>query len=677
MNAWKTTTGLFFLAAMSVYPGRATAADPATPAPVVVDTGGAGSATARNEPPLKISEPMKEFRSKQDQPLVGVLGALSQTYGQSIVASRDVQKMSAVGIGLYNITYREALEAICKQNDLRYRDENGIYYVYTRKEHDEILKAERRTATEIFPIYYVPSADAERMIKQALSADGKTSVTAPTKTGIESNKSEAGGDSQSTEGMLVVTDYPENIEEVRRLLKTIDRRPQQVQVDAVILRATLSEDNSLGIDFTLLGGVDFRNLSGAGGTAAALSGSILDSNTAGAQKVVDNGAGIGKTGFTSGLPSGGLRVGLISNNVAVFLQALEGVTDTVVLANTKVLTLNKQRGEVLVGREDGYQTSTVTETAQVQDVKFLETGTRLIFRPYVGDDSYVRMEIHPEDSSGGLTDKNLPFKTTTEVTTNVMVKDGRTIVIGGLFRESNNVSRSQIPGLGNLPLAGPLFRSQRDQTTREEVIILLTPHIIKDEAAYAQASEQEKREMEKLRVGVRRGMMPIGRERLAECSYDQAVQEANKPNADRKKVLWYLDCATNLNPKFLEAIDMKARITGREVASVDNSSIREFLRNEMLLEHPAQPSSRPAAPVLPMAPATKPVADATTAPSTRPAVCEGWVSSVVIPMESLLEEALKVRVVAEETAANPATRPAGGENAPGTRVTELPMEGAN
>src|SRR5207248_5832281 len=140
----------------------------------------------------------------------------------------------------------------------------------------------------------------------------------------------------------------------------------------------------------------------------------------------------------------------LTNNVSVFVQALESVTNTTVLANPKVLALDKQKGEVIVGRKDGYLTSTVTETAKVETIEFLDTGTRLIFRPYIGDDGYVRMEIHPEDSSGGLTGANLPFKITTEMTSNIMVKDGHTIVIGGLFREASDSAKSQTPFLGNL-----------------------------------------------------------------------------------------------------------------------------------------------------------------------------------------------------------------------------------
>src|SRR5690606_34789944 len=191
--------------------------------------------------------------------------------------------------------------------------------------------------------------------------------------------------------------------------------------------------------------------------------------------------------------NGGLRLGFVNSDIAVFISALESITDTTVLANPKVLALNKQKGEVIVGRKDGYLTTTVTESAAVQTVEFLDTGTRLIFRPFIGDDGYIRMEIHPEDSSGGLSDANLPFKITTEVTSNVMVKDGQTIVIGGLFREESTTSKGQVPFLGNLPLAGPLFRRQRDRSVREEVIILLTPHIVKNDAAYADISQEAMR----------------------------------------------------------------------------------------------------------------------------------------------------------------------------------------
>src|SRR5947209_6793144 len=173
------------------------------------------------------------------------------------------------------------------------------------------------------------------------------------------------------------------------------------------------------------------------------------------------------------------------------------------------------------------------------------------------------MEVHPEDSTPlPATAADLPpTKLTTESTSNIMVKDGHTIVIGGLFRETAQSSRSQVPILGNIPGLGNLFKKQTDTTQREEVIILLTPHIVKDDDAFSRASEEQLKEGEKLRVGTRHGMMPWGRERLAETSYEQAVSEMNKPNPNLQKAMWHLNCATNLNPKFIEAIDLKQKIS--------------------------------------------------------------------------------------------------------------------
>jgi hypothetical protein len=319
-----------------------------------------------------------------------------------------------------------------------------------------------------------------------------------------------------------------------------------------------------------------------------------------------------------------------------------------VLANPKVLALNKQRGEVHVGNEDGYITTTVTENAQTQSVQMFETGTKLIFRPYIGDDGYIRMEIHPEDSTGGVTlqgQQSLPHKTTTEVTTNVMVKDNHTIVIGGLFRETTTSFRNQVPGLGSLPLVGYAFRQHQDTKQRQEVIILLTPHIIKDQDAYARGSEDAQREFEKLRVGVRKGVMPWGREAMAESCYEAAVAEMAKDHPDQCKALWNLDMATNLNPKYLEAIDLKERITGKEVTSTDNSTIRRFVSN-MVLADKASTENPPR--VVPITPSTQPMSDAM--PTTRPTVAEAPSTQPTVAMGPATQPSTQPAVADDDSA---------------------------
>jgi type IV pilus assembly protein PilQ len=628
MRRWTKTTGLLFFVIASVYYGQSTIADEATgvtaadsagDSKLVVDADSAGnvpaeaatltaSAAVQNAgapatqptggmrgggPKVSVSESGTfSIQINNDISVVELLRMIGNQAQLSIVPSREVRG-TVPPMDLYNVTVYEALDAILHSNGMVWKQRGNVVYVLTEKEEQDDEKAGRARSVQIFHLYYTDAANALSVIKPVLSPDAVVSSTAPTINGIASNSDDAGGDNYAGENVIVVTDYPENLQQVARVIREIDHRPQQILVEATIFQATLTDNNALGIDFSLLGGINFDTLLGnSTSLMTALSSNILNAASGGtAGTGAANVVSQGYSGFTTGaydtqVPPGGLQIGVVHNNLGVFIQALEQVTDATILANPKVLALDKQRGEVIVGNQYGYLTTTTTSTTTTQTVQFLETGTRLIFRPFVGDDGYIRMEIHPEDSSGGLNSSNLPFKLTTEITSNVEVKDGNTIVIGGLFREASQSNRSQVPILGNLPLAGALFRNKTDDTQRQEIIILLTPHIIKDDSAYAKVSEEEMQDAEKIRVGVRKGMMWFGRERLAETAYENAVAELSKPVPDVQRALWHLDCATNLNPQFLEAINLKEKLTEKRVTDVDNSSIRSFLTREIMAETP-------------------------------------------------------------------------------------------
>jgi type IV pilus secretin PilQ/predicted competence protein len=537
--------------------------------------------------------------------VVQVLRMIGNQTQLSIVPSKAVVG-TVPAMDLYNVTVSEALDAILQSNGMAWKRKGNLIYVYSQKELDDQEKAARKMTTRTFALHYIPASDAEALIKPAQSTEAQVAVTRDAISGIDTGDgatatsgttggaTSTGGNSESGVDMIVVTDYPENLDQISKIIEQVDRRPQQILVEATILEATLTENNALGIDFSLMGGVNFDQLLGNNTTVAgALSGNILNAASSGASTSTPaNNIKQGYAGFTTGnfdtqvgqAGQGGLQIGIVRNNLGVFIAALESVADTTVLANPKVLVLNKQPGEVQVGQQLGYETTTVSQTTSTQTVQFLNTGTILSFRPYVGDNGYIRMEIHPEDSTGSVTN-NLPDKTTTEVTSNVMIKDGNTIVIGGMFKDNSQSSRNQVPILGNIPIIGALFRSKTDTLQRQEVIILLTPHIIKDDAAYSKASEEEAKEAEKMRVGVRKGMMWFGRERLAETAYENAEAELAKPKPNMNLVLWHLNCAINLNPKFIEAIDLKEKITGRQVTDVDNSAIRYFVRQQIMAQN--------------------------------------------------------------------------------------------
>jgi len=282
------------------------------------------------------------------------------------------------------------------------------------------------------------------------------------------------------------------------------------------------------------------------------------------------------------VPQGGLSVGFLSNNINVFLRALESATDATVVANPKVLALNKHRGEVFIGNHSGYITTTVSQTTSTQTVNFLDTGTKLIFRPFIGDDGYVRLEIHPEDSSGSVTN-GLPNSQSTEVTSNIMVKDGRTVVIGGLFREETTANRGQVPVLGNIPVLGAAFRNTADATRKVETIILMTPHIINDDTALYAESEKRQEDVSRMMLGNRKGLQPWGRDRLAQCWF-QAAQSAME-KGKRDQALMFSDWALNSNPLLIEAIKLREQLTTTRLHEADQSAIHDFVRNIVADDH--------------------------------------------------------------------------------------------
>jgi type IV pilus assembly protein PilQ len=251
-------------------------------------------------------------------------------------------------------------------------------------------------------------------------------------------------------------------------------------------------------------------------------------------------------------------------------------------------------------------TTTVTETQAIQSVEFLETGTQLIFRPFISEDGFVRVELHPEDSVGFVNAQGLPSEQTTEVTTNVIVRDGETILIGGLFREVTTDSRSQVPGLGNLPGVGALFRSNAEASSREEVIILLTLHVVKDREAYAAASREQYETLERMRVGARKGLMWHGRERMAQAQYRAALKAFE--TGDSKKTLWHLNMALHNNARFVPAIRLKERLLGARAWEEDGTGGRTFL--DMLISKERGYGTRPFGRPQPAAPSIEKRPDA-------------------------------------------------------------------
>ncbi|NLW83882.1 MAG: hypothetical protein GXY41_05700 [Phycisphaerae bacterium] len=498
--------------------------------------------------PVLSGQSIQTISFRKDMPIKDALRMLAQMYQKNIVPSAKVDGIVTVS-HLYDVTFEEALQAILGTH--KYEAKGNFIKVYT---NEEFMLDASRLEHAILELYFINSEEALKLVMPMLSEMGRASATTPAERDTTAGR---GGNSLASRDMLSVTDYPENIQKIRDSLAVFDQQPSQVLIEVTILEANLTERTQFGIDF--------RNLN-------------LDLDPLGALNFGDS--GLSQRGFANtGDDDTGLRIGIVNDRVDIIISALEGITDTTLLANTKILALNKQAGHVMIGDRLGYiTTSNIGAEGALQQVEFLEGGTRLAFRPFVSGDGLIRMEINPKQSDPTVDVQGafvLPRERTTEVVTNVMVRDGRTIVLGGLFKEKTTLNRSQVPLLGDLPIVGNLFRGTNDVSERVELIVLLTPHIIAEpEQADGAMREQD---VERLAWNARHNLTWMSRARIDEARYAKAVKLYREGNLEC--ALAELNSPFAIDRNFLDPIRLRERILLEQQPDQVEQIERIMLRN--------------------------------------------------------------------------------------------------
>lgn len=567
-NSFKFRAGLFVWVIVSVLAVTAAAVDSNdTTAPVAsvaevssaaADTAGAENAVVSAEQAVQPSEvsvdkKIQSITFKKDMRIRDALAFLSLKYDKNIVPSPRVDGTLAF-TGLFDVSFDEAMKAILG-DVFKYEEEGNLIKVYTAEEYKTLKEDKSRMVSRVFTLYYISAAEVVKIVAPVLSGVGNIQGSSPTEkilpTGQSITAGSGGGDSMALNDIVVIRDYPEKIAEAEALIKQLDVRPPQVLVEATILSAKLNEDTEFGIDWNTLSGIGIThaNVSGNGGAQTQ--------------------------GF-AGTGTVGLTVGVSQDSVAAIITALDSITDVTIMANPKILAINKQLGQVYIGTKLGYrESSTATPSGVVEgEVKFLETGTKLSFRPYIGDNGYIRMDIQPKDSSGSLV-VGIPQETSTELATNIMVKDGETVVIGGLFRDKTSTTRTQVPILGDIPFVGFLFRGTDDKTERQEVIVLLTPRIVTEPSQTKGESARE--DVNRKRIGAKNELQWVDRRRLAEDSYIRAARcymEGNIEGAMKE-----VNTTLELRPAYLEAIQLKERIIAETVPAEYSRMERKVLQS--------------------------------------------------------------------------------------------------
>lgn len=468
----------------------------------------------------------------QDADLRDVLDLISREGNLNILPSNSVK--GKVSASLHDVDLQTALAAILKSTGYVTRRHGGMIYVGTAKDFQDLEQALDKVGTRIYQTNYVRAADLQALITPLLTQGvGTVSVTPSAEIGIPADNSKAGGDTFAGGDAVLVRDYESVLAQVDQVVTEIDHRPMQVAIEAMILSVKLDDQNAFGISFAALRDNSHVKVI-SGNPAASLSG--LDTT------------------------NGGLNVAFLDSSLSVFLKALETIGDTNVIATPRITCVNKHRAEILIGSQLGYISSTVTETSTAQNVNFLEVGAQLRLRPFISSDGLIRMEVHPELSTGqvklqgGFT---LPEKDVTQVTTNVMVRDGATVIIGGLMREDLTTDATQIPLLGSLPGVGFLFRQKNEHIQRSEILVLITPHIIYDAEACAEGTAGAAGFHRRQAVYADQ-MSPIGKRHIARQYYRLAQQAW--AGGDQGTALRFVDLAIHFDPDSRAAIDLRVDI---------------------------------------------------------------------------------------------------------------------
>lgn len=484
----------------------------------------------------------------RDESLANLLQGLSVQHRISLVAGD--QLTGKVTINLYDVPLDDALHQILATQGLDFVKQGNSYRVMTVEQRRQLLLDLDAIETRVFVLNHLTTTQAQKLLQPLLSADGKLTMaddTATTGATATNASSATSGQRQS----IVVQDHATVLAKLATTIADLDQPPQQVLLEATILSIDLGEENRLGVDLNVLGGIDFNQIGATSDTTG-----IGGYAPTGPQ--FENGLFSGQTfGFASPVTQG-LSLGFIKNNVAAFVEALEQTTNATIVSNPRVIALNGEKAEIIVGGRLGYSTVIQNQTSSIEQIDFLETGTQLEFRPFIGEDGWIRMDVHPQNSAGVIDPvSGIPSENTTEITTKILMRDGQTLILGGLIGESVSTTRNQIPLLGSLPLLGWLFGSTTETVNRRELVILLTPHIL-DPVEARRRAEASKQRFAAVRRSHWDSLSPyirpvLSRQLLADAQVLQA-------HGELERALGSVERALTLNPTEADAAVLREEL---------------------------------------------------------------------------------------------------------------------
>jgi hypothetical protein len=373
----------------------------------------------------------------RDASLSRVLSLLAQTYRLNIVASNDIDAI--ISITLSDVPLERALTSILAVANYTWVERDGIILI-TSLSDSALLPADvQGRRLEVFELDFASAGMIADAVTGLLSPIGKLAIT-------ESDPS----DNRRTREMIVIEDLPDSLSRIAAYIHQVDQPPRQVLIEAHILQVTLKDTDTCGVDFDALLGT---------------AGSMLTVKT---------------TGFASTDASPAFLATVDAGDLNAVIELLQETEDTKTLGSPKLMVLNQQEARIQIGEKIAYSTTTTTQTSTTGGAAFIDTGVILTILPRITRDGRVLLHVAPEVSSAGerLADSDLPPDTaTTELETDVMLRDGQGIVIGGLIKEIDSTKQTKVPYLGDVWVVGNVFKRSVVTKERVEIIVAILPRI--------------------------------------------------------------------------------------------------------------------------------------------------------------------------------------------------------
>ncbi|AMB88333.1 fimbrial protein [Pseudomonas agarici] len=399
----------------------------------------------------------------QDIEVRSVLQLIADFTHLNLVASDTVQ--GGITLRLQNVPWDQALDLVLKTKGL---DKRKIGNVLLVAPADEIAARERQELEsqkqiaelaplrrELLQVNYAKAADIAKLFQSVTSAEAKGEERGSITVDDRTNN-------------IIAYQTQDRLDELRRIVAQLDIPVRQVMIEARIVEANVGYDKQLGARWG--GSVSGGNWSGSGG-APTLSRLTGQSNST---PFVD----LGATTATSGI-----GIGFVTDNTILDLElsAMEKTGNGEVVSQPKVVTSDKETAKILKGTEIPYQESS---SSGATSVSFKEASLSLEVTPQITPDNRIIMEVKVTKDEPDYQNvlNNVPPIKKNEVNAKVLVNDGETVVIGGVFSNTQSKTEEKVPFLGDVPYVGRLFRRDIVSEAKSELLVFLTPRIMNNQA---------------------------------------------------------------------------------------------------------------------------------------------------------------------------------------------------